>query len=74
MKTEYNVTVSFEVSIDLDDFDGEQITEQDICNAFGRAELEVSEGDVKTFIRETLDPQTIFESGNVQIANIINIQ
>ncbi len=74
MKTEYTVSVSFEVFIDLDDFDGDQITAQDICNAFGRAELEVSDGDVVRFIRETLDAQTIYESGNVQTAKIINIE
>lgn len=74
MKKEYNVRLSFEVWIDLDDFDGEEITEQDICNAFGRAELEVSDRDVIAYIRDSLDPETIYSAGSVQDAKIVNVE
>ena len=69
MKTEYTVSVSFEVFIDLDDFDGDQITEQDIQNAFGSLDPVSSKG-VQYFIENHLDPEDIFRAGNVQTAKI----
>jgi len=75
MKTEFNVSLSFEVFIDLDDFDGREITAQDILNAFGAGEYrDPSDGEVKAYIRDGLDPEDIFRAGNVQTAQITNIQ
>ena len=71
MRTEYNVTVSFEVLIDLDDFNGREITARDILDAFGAGEYrELSDDEVRHFIKENLDPEDIYRSGNVQTAQI----
>ena len=69
MKTEFKVGLSFEVWIDLSDFDGREITEQDIQNAFGSLDP-VSDGGVKHFIKECLTPEDIFEHGNIQTGGV----
>jgi hypothetical protein len=69
MKTEFKVGLSFEVWIDLSDFDGREITEQDIQNAFGSLDP-VSDGGVKYYIKEHLTPEDIFEHGNVQTGRV----
>jgi len=75
MKTEHTVSVSLEVFIDLGDFDGREITAQDILNAFGAGEYrEPSDAEVRHFIKEGLDPEDIVRAGNVQTAQITNIQ
>lgn len=74
MKTEFTVSLSFEVSIDLKDFDGNEITEQDILNAFGSAEEEVSDRAVAYFIKNHLDAEDIYEAGTVQTAKVVWIK
>jgi len=69
MKTEFKVGLSFEVWIDLSDFDGREITEQDIQNAFGSTDP-VSDAGVKHFIKRDLDPEDIFEHGNIQAGGV----
>ena len=69
MQNEWTVSVSFEVYIELDDFDGEEITEQDIKNAFGSLDP-VSDGGVKHYIKEHLIPEDIYRAGSVQNAKI----
>lgn len=71
MKTEFMVSLSFQVYIDLEDFDGDEITQQDILNAFGSAEEEVSDRAVAYFIKEHLDAEDIYEAGNVQTAKVV---
>lgn len=71
MKTEFKVSLSFEVDIDLEDFDGDEITEQDILNAFGSTDEEVSDRAVAYFIKNHLDAEGIYEAGTVQTAKII---
>lgn len=71
MKTEFTVSLSFEVYIDLEDFNGDEITEQDILNAFGSAEEEVSDRAVAYFIKNHLDAEDIYEAGNVQTAKVV---
>ena len=70
MKTEFKVGLSFEVWIDLSDFNHEEITEQDILNAFGSAEETVSDAEVAYFIKHCLDPEDIFDSGNIQAGGV----
>lgn len=70
MQTAFTIKASFEVFIDLDDHD---ITEQDILNAFGSEERELTEGDVRSFIVSHLDPEWILENGNIQTASITRI-
>lgn len=70
MQTAFTIKASFEVFIDLDDLD---ITEQDILNAFGSEERELTEGDVRSFIVSHLDPEWILENGNIQTASITRI-
>lgn len=71
MKTEFTVSLSFEVYIDLEDFNGDEITEQDILNAFGSAEEEVSDRAVAYFIKNHLDAEDIYEAGSVQTAKVV---
>lgn len=71
MQTEFTVSLSFEVYIDLEDFNGDEITEQDILNAFGSAEEKVSDRAVAYFIKECLDAEDIYEAGNVQTAKVV---
>ena len=71
MKTEFTVSLSFEVCIDLADFDGDEITEQDILNAFGSAEETVSDRAVEYFIKNHLDAEYIYEAGSVQAAKVV---
>lgn len=71
MKTEFTVSLSFEVFIDLEDFDGDEITEQDILNAFGSAEETVSDRAVEYFIKNHLDAEYIYEAGSVQAAKVV---
>lgn len=73
METEFNVRLSLEVFIDLDDFDGQEITEQDIQNAFGSLDP-VSEKGVVSFIKDNLDPEDIIRAGNIQDAKIILVE
>ena len=70
MQSAFTIKASFEVFIDLDDLD---ITEQDILNAFGSEERELTEGDVRSFIVAHLDPEWIIENGNIQTAVITSI-
>ena len=69
MQTEFTVSLSFEVFIDLNGFDGEEITEQDIQNAFASLDP-VSPKGVKYFVENYLDPEDIFRAGSVQTAKI----
>ena len=69
MKTEFKVGLSFKVWIDLSDFDGREITEQDIKNAFGSLDP-VSDGGVKHFIKEHLTPEEIYEAGSIQTGGV----
>ena len=69
MQNEWKVSVSFEVYIELDGFDGEEITERDIQNAFGSVDP-VSTGGVKYFIKNHLDPEDIYRAGSVQLSKI----
>ena len=71
MKTEFTVSLSFEVYIDLEDFNNEEITEQDILNVFGSAEEEVSDPEVAYFIKNCLDAEDIFNAGNIQSAKVV---
>jgi len=70
MQSAFTIRASFEVFIDLDDL---EITEQDILNAFGSEERELTEGEVKAFIHSHLDPEWIIENGNIQTALITHI-
>ena len=70
MQSAFTIKVYFEFFIDLEDHD---ITEQDILNAFGSDDTEVSEEAVKTFIRHHLDPEWLVENGNIQKEGVINI-
>lgn len=70
MKTEFKVGLSFEVCIDLSDFNGEEITQQDILNAFGATYRELSDAEVKHFIKEHLPPEYIFQHGNIQTGGV----
>lgn len=69
MKTEFKVGLSFEVWIDLADFNGEEITEQDIKNAFGSVDP-VSDAGVKHYIKEHLFPEDIYRGGNIQAGGV----
>lgn len=71
MKTEFTVSLSFEVCIDLEDFNNEEITEQDILNAFGSAEEEVSDYEAAYFIKNCLDAEDIYEAGSIQAAKVV---
>jgi len=71
MKTEFTVSLSFEVAIDLSDFNGDEITEQDILNAFGSADEEVSDYEAAYFIKNCLDAEDIYEAGSVQAAKVV---
>ena len=71
MKTEFTVSLSFEVCIDLADFNGDEITEQDILNAFGSVEETVSDYEAAYFIKNCLDAEDIYEAGNIQAANVV---
>jgi len=70
MKTEFKVGLSFEVWIDLSDFDGREITEQDILNSFGALPRELSDSEVRHYIKENLTPEDIFEHGNIQTGGV----
>ena len=70
MKTEFKVGLSFEVWIDLADFDGKEITEQDILNAFGAEYRELSDAEVRQYVKEHLTPEDIFEHGNIQTGGV----
>lgn len=74
MKTEFTVSLSFEVSIDLEDFNNQTITEQDILNAFGSAEDDVSDYEVEYFIKNCLDAEDIFLAGNIQAAKVVLVK
>ena len=71
MKTEFTVSLSFEVSIDLEDFNNQTITEQDILNAFGSAEDSVSDYEVGYFIKNCLDAEDIYDAGSIQSAKVV---
>lgn len=70
MQSAFTIKAYFEVFIDLEDHG---ITEQDILNAFGSADTEVSEGAVKTFIHQHLGPEWIIENGNIQTAGVTSV-
>lgn len=67
MNTQYQVSISFDVFIDLDDMD---ITEQDILNAFGAEYRELSDAEVQTYIKEHLAAEDIYEYGNIQNSRV----
>lgn len=71
MKNEYLVSLSFDVVVDLHDFGGEEITEQDILNAFGAEERELSDPEVKYFIEHCLEPEDLFDNGSLQKATVM---
>jgi ectoine hydroxylase-related dioxygenase (phytanoyl-CoA dioxygenase family) len=71
MQTEFTVSLSFEVYINLEDFNNEAITEQDILNAFGSAEEAVSDHEAAYFIKHCLDAEDIFLAGNIQTAKVV---
>lgn len=71
MKTEFNVSVSFDIYIDLEQCD---ITQEDILSAFGAEQRELSEREIHTYIREYMAAEDIYQNGNIQQAQIINVQ
>ena len=69
MNTQFRVSLSFEVSIDLD------MTEQDIRYELGSEGSEpLPDEDVEFYIRHYLDPEFILESGLIQTAIVTHVE
>ena len=71
MKTTFNVSVSFDVLIDLEDL---EIEASDILDAFGAEHRELTDAEVGVYVRDYLAAEDIYSGGNIQDARITSVQ
>jgi len=70
--TEFTVSLTFEVYIDLDGFNGEEVTAEDIANHRGSDEInpDVHPDVIKDYIKQCIDPLDMVLQGSVQTEKI----